>query len=103
MLVVVLKDCVTETKDAAWASKISISLAKSASERVSRSTLSAGAGGGEECSRNGLGMRAPLPTTDALFAQEVEQKMNNLLGWFWRRAIIPGSNQTSHRDAACSC
>src|SRR5580692_3212481 len=62
-----------------------------------------GAGGGEECSRNGLGMRASLPTTDALFAQEVEQKMNNLLGWFWRRAIIPGSNQTSHRDAACSC
>jgi hypothetical protein len=37
MLVVVLNDCVTETKDAAWASKISISLAKSASERVSRS------------------------------------------------------------------
>ena len=24
-------------------------------------------------------MRAPLPTTDALFAQEVEQKMSNLL------------------------
>jgi multiple sugar transport system ATP-binding protein len=24
-------------------------------------------------------------------------------GWFERREIIPGSNQTSHRDAACSC
>jgi hypothetical protein len=31
-------------------------------------------------------MRAPLPTTDALFAQEVEQKMNNLLGWFQARS-----------------
>jgi hypothetical protein len=37
MLVVVLKDWVTETTP--WASKISTSLAKSASERVSRSTL----------------------------------------------------------------
>src|SRR5580704_5745968 len=55
------------------------------------------------CNVSRLSMRAPLPTTDALFAQEVEQKMNNLLGWFWRRAIIPGSNQTSHRNAACSC
>jgi hypothetical protein len=27
-------------------------------------------------------MRAPLPTTDALFAQEVEQKMSNLLAGF---------------------
>src|SRR6266699_6786717 len=41
-----------------------------------------GAGGGEDCSRNGLGMRAPLPTTDALFAHEVEQKMSNLLAGF---------------------
>jgi hypothetical protein len=39
MLVVVLNDWVTDTKDTAWASKISISLAKSASARVSRSTL----------------------------------------------------------------
>jgi hypothetical protein len=38
-----------------------------------------GAGGGEDWSRNGLGMRAPLPTTDALFAHEVEQKISNLL------------------------
>jgi len=38
-----------------------------------------GAGGGEDGSRNGLGMRAPLPTTDALFAHEVEQKISNLL------------------------
>ena len=29
-----------------------------------------------------LSMRAPLPTTDALFAQEVEQKMSNLLAGF---------------------
>jgi hypothetical protein len=28
-------------------------------------------------------MRAPLPTTDALFAQEVEQKVSNLL------AVLP--------------
>jgi hypothetical protein len=27
-------------------------------------------------------MRAPLPTTDALFAQEVEQKVSNLLAGF---------------------
>jgi hypothetical protein len=27
-------------------------------------------------------MRAPLPTTDALFAHEVEQKMSNLLAGF---------------------
>ncbi len=39
MLVVVLKDCVTETNETPSASKISTSLAKSASERVSRSTL----------------------------------------------------------------
>ena len=39
MLVVVLKDWVTETNETPWASKISTSLAKSASERVSRSTL----------------------------------------------------------------
>src|SRR4051794_5208773 len=39
MLVVVLKDWVTETNETPSASKISTSLAKSASERVSRSTL----------------------------------------------------------------
>ena len=39
MLVVVLKDWVTETKETPWASNVSTSLAKSASERVSRSTL----------------------------------------------------------------
>jgi hypothetical protein len=32
MLVVVLKDCVTDTNDTAWASNNSISLAKSASD-----------------------------------------------------------------------
>jgi hypothetical protein len=39
MLVVVLKAWVTEMKETACASKSSISLAKSASERVSRSIL----------------------------------------------------------------
>jgi hypothetical protein len=39
MLVVVLKDWVTETNETPWASNVSTSLAKSASERVSRSTL----------------------------------------------------------------
>ena len=39
MLVVVLKDWVTETKETPWASNVSTSLAKSASDRVSRSTL----------------------------------------------------------------
>ncbi len=37
--VVVLNCCVTETKDASWASNTSTILAKSARERVSRSTL----------------------------------------------------------------
>ena len=37
--VVVLNCCVTATNETAWASNSSISLAKSASERVSRSTL----------------------------------------------------------------
>src|SRR5580704_3765962 len=44
-----------------------------------------GAGGGEDCrpwSRSRLSMRAPLPTTDALFAQAVEQQMSNLLAGF---------------------
>ncbi len=36
---VVLKDWVTETNDTPWASKSSTILAKSARERVSRSTL----------------------------------------------------------------
>ena len=39
MLVVVLKAWVTETNETPWASNSSTSLAKSASERVSRSTL----------------------------------------------------------------
>ena len=39
MLVVVLKLWVTDTNETLAASKISTSLAKSASERVSRSTL----------------------------------------------------------------
>jgi hypothetical protein len=39
LAVVVLKDCVTETKEVRWASNSSTSLAKSASERVRRSTL----------------------------------------------------------------
>ena len=39
MLVVVLNDWVTETKDTLWAPKSSTSLAKSASDRVRRSTL----------------------------------------------------------------
>ena len=39
MLVVVLKLWVTETNETPWASNSSTSLAKSASERVSRSTL----------------------------------------------------------------
>ena len=39
MLELVLKDCVTDTNDTACASNRSISLAKSASDRVSRSTL----------------------------------------------------------------
>jgi glutathione S-transferase len=40
-----------------------------------------------------LSMRAPLPTTDALFAQEVEQKVSNLLAGFssaqYRPSIAP--------------
>ena len=39
MLVVVLNACVTDTNDTRWASNSSTSLAKSASERVRRSTL----------------------------------------------------------------
>ena len=39
MEVVVLNCCVTDTKDALWASRTSTILAKSASDRVSRSTL----------------------------------------------------------------
>src|SRR5437762_1260586 len=39
MLELVLNDCVTDTNETLWASNSSISLAKSASERVSRSTL----------------------------------------------------------------
>ena len=39
MLVAVLNCCVTETKEAPWASSTSTILAKPASERVSRSTL----------------------------------------------------------------
>jgi hypothetical protein len=39
MLELVLKDCVTDTNETPWASNSSMSLAKSASERVSRSTL----------------------------------------------------------------
>ena len=38
-VVVVLKDWVTETKDTLWVSNSSTSLAKSASDRVRRSTL----------------------------------------------------------------
>src|SRR6516164_5019821 len=39
MLELVLKDCVTDTNETSWASNSSISLAKSANERVNRSTL----------------------------------------------------------------
>ena len=39
MLVVVLKAWVTEMKETPWASNSSTSLVKSASDRVSRSTL----------------------------------------------------------------
>jgi hypothetical protein len=39
MLELVLKDWVTDTKETRWASNSSMSLAKSASDRVSRSTL----------------------------------------------------------------
>jgi hypothetical protein len=39
MLVVVLKDWVMEMNETPWASNSSISLAKSARDRVSRSTL----------------------------------------------------------------
>jgi hypothetical protein len=39
VLELVLKDCVTDTNETACASNSSISLAKSESERVSRSTL----------------------------------------------------------------
>src|SRR5260221_10165048 len=39
MLELVLKDCVTDTNETSWASNSSMSLAKSASERVSRSTF----------------------------------------------------------------
>ena len=57
-----------------------------------------GAGGGEDCSRNGLGMRAPLPTTDALFAHEVEQKVSNLLAGFG--AAHSFLDRTKHFTAA---
>ena len=43
-------------------------------------------------------MRAPLPTTDALFAQEVEQKMSNLLAGFG--AVQSFLDRTKHRTAA---
>src|SRR5580704_8225189 len=59
-----------------------------------------GAGGGEDCrpwSRSRLSMRAPLPTTDALFAQEVEQKMSNLLAGFG--AVQSFLDRTKHRTA----
>jgi hypothetical protein len=39
MEVVVLKDWVTETNETVWASRVSTILAKSKSERVSRSIL----------------------------------------------------------------
>src|SRR5207248_3931650 len=39
MLELVLKDCVTDTNETPWASNSSMSWAKSASERVNRSTL----------------------------------------------------------------
>src|ERR1700719_4257437 len=42
-------------------------------------------------------MRAPLPTTDALFAQEVEQKMSNLLARFG--AVQSFLDRTKHRTA----
>ena len=42
-------------------------------------------------------MRAPLPTTDALFAQEVEQKMSNLLAGFG--ALQSFLDRTKHRTA----
>src|ERR1700736_866394 len=42
-------------------------------------------------------MRAPLPTTDALFAQEVEQKMSNLLAGFG--AVQSFLDRTKHRTA----
>src|SRR5580700_4541297 len=45
----------------------------------------------------GLSMRAPLPTTDALFAQEVEQKMSNLLAGFG--AVQSFLDRTKHRTA----
>jgi hypothetical protein len=51
--------------------------------------------GGEDCSRNGLGMRAPLPNTDPLFAHEVEQKMSNLLAGFG--AVQSFLDRTKHR------
>src|SRR5580692_4347907 len=41
--------------------------------------------------------RAPLPTTDALFAQEVEQKMSNLLAGFG--AVQSFLDRTKHRTA----
>src|ERR1700730_19447634 len=40
-------------------------------------------------------MRAPLPTTDALFAQQVEQKMSNLLAGFG--AVQSFLDRTKHR------
>jgi hypothetical protein len=42
-------------------------------------------------------MRAPLPTTDALFAQEVEQKVSNLLAGFG--AVQSFLDRTKHRTA----
>src|SRR6202040_333174 len=42
-------------------------------------------------------MRAPLPPTDALFAQEVEQKMSNLLAGFG--AVQSFLDRTKHRTA----
>src|ERR1700726_1681525 len=42
-------------------------------------------------------MRAPLPTTDALFAQEVEQKMSNLLAGL--SAVQSFLDRTKHRTA----
>jgi len=42
-------------------------------------------------------MRAPLPTTDALFAHEVEQKMSNLLAGL--SAAKSFLDRTKHRTA----
>jgi hypothetical protein len=70
MLDVVLKDCVTETKETSWWSNVSTSLAKSASERVRRSHESRPAVAMQRTTMSRLYHRS-----------QVHDKFNENIGW----------------------